>query len=127
MALYGHEIDETTTPLEAGLTFGVKFTHDFVGRSALEKIQANGGPQRKLMGLTTNSKRVPRQGYPVMAGDQEVGKILSGAISPTLDTNIATTYLPLEFADPGTELEFAIRNKRAGAKVVPLPFYQRPR
>lgn len=127
MPLYGHEIDETTTPLEADLTFGVKFTHDFVGRSALEKIQADGGPSRKLMGLTTDSKRVPRQGYPVMAGDREIGKILSGAISPTLETNIATTYVPLEFADPGTQLEFAIRNKREGAKVVPLPFYKRPR
>ena len=127
MPLYGHEIDETTTPLEANLTFGVKFTHDFVGRGALEEIQAAGGPKRKLMGLTTSSKRVPRQGYPVMAEDREVGKILSGAISPTLDTNIATTYLPMEFAIPDTELEFAIRNKRESAKVVPLPFYKRPR
>jgi aminomethyltransferase len=127
MPLYGHEIDETTTPLEAGLTFGVKFTHDFVGRSALENIQAQGGPTRTLVGLTTNSKRVPRQGYPVMSGEQEVGKILSGAISPTLDTNIATTYLPLELAAAGTQLEFAIRNKRESATVVPLPFYKRPR
>lgn len=127
MPLYGHELDETTTPLEAGLTFGVKFTHDFVGRSALEKIQAQGGPARTLVGLTTNSKRVPRQGYPVMSGEQEVGKILSGAISPTLNTNIATTYLPLELAAAGTQLEFAIRNKRESATVVPLPFYKRPR
>lgn len=127
MPLYGHEIDETTTPLEAGLTFGVKFTHDFTGRAALEKIQAAGGPDRKLVGLTTESRRVPRQGYPVMAEDREVGVILSGAASPTLDTNIATTYLPLDLAEPGTEVEFAIRDERERATVVSLPFYKRQR
>ena len=56
MPLYGHEIDETTTPLDAGLSWAVKFTHDFTGRGALERIQAAGGPQRKLVGLTTDSR-----------------------------------------------------------------------
>jgi glycine cleavage system T protein (aminomethyltransferase) len=127
MPLYGHEIDETTTPLDAGLQFGVKFTHDFTGRAALEKIQAEGGPARRLVGLTTESRRVPRQGYPIMSGDREVGCVLSGAASPTLGKNIATTYLPNDFAEAGTEVEFAIRDKREPATVVPLPFYKRPR
>ncbi len=127
MPLYGHEIDESTTPLEAGLTFGVKFTHDFTGRAALEQIQADGGPNRKLVGLTTASRRVPRQGYPVMIGDTQVGQILSGAASPTLDTNIATTYLPLDLAEVGTTVEFAIRDRRESATVVQTPFYKRQR
>lgn len=127
MPLYGHEIDETTTPLDAGLEFGVKFTHDFTGRAALEKIKASGGPARRLVGLTTESRRVPRQGYPIMSGDREVGRVLSGAASPTLGKNIATTYLPHDLADVGTEVEFAIRDKREPASVVHLPFYKRPR
>lgn len=127
MPLYGHEIDETTTPFDAGLRFGVKLTHDFVGREALEALEAAGGPQRKLVGLTTGSRRVPRQGYPVMHGDEEVGKILSGTASPTLETNIATCYLPLALSEPGTTVEFAIRDKRERATVTSLPFYKRPR
>jgi glycine cleavage system T protein (aminomethyltransferase) len=127
MPLYGHEIDETTTPLEAGLSWSVKFTHDFVGREALERIQAAGGPRRKLVGLTTHSKRVPRQGYLVFHGDKEVGRILSGAASPTLATNIATCYLPAELSAPGTSVAFAIKDKLETATVVTLPFYKRKR
>src|SRR5690606_22877598 len=90
MPLYGPEIDAGTNPLEAGLSFAVKFTHDFVGRGALERWQASpGSDPRTLVGLTTKSKRVPRQGYPVFAGDRELGTIRSGALSPTLDANIA--------------------------------------
>ncbi|MHC4077393.1 MAG: glycine cleavage system aminomethyltransferase GcvT [Planctomycetota bacterium] len=127
MPLYGHEIDETTTPLEAGLSWAVRFNHDFTGREALERIQAAGGPGRKLVGLTTASRRVPRQGYPVLHGEEEVGKILSGAASPTLETNIATCYLPEELSAPGTTLMFAVKNKREAATVTALPFYKRQR
>jgi aminomethyltransferase len=125
MALYGHEIDESTTPLEAGLAWAVKFTHDFLGRKALERIQADGGPNRGLVGLTTKSRRVPRQGYPVLCDNQEVGKILSGAASPTLETNIATCYLPIELSEPGTSVAFAIKDKLEPATVTALPFYKR--
>jgi len=127
MPLYGHEIDETTTPLEAGLSWAVKFTHDFTGRDALERIQAAGGPECRLVGLTTPSQRVPRQGYPVLHDNQEIGKILSGAASPTLGTNIATCYLPVELSKPGTSVAFAIKDKREAATVTALPFYKRPR
>src|SRR5690606_451913 len=128
MPLYGHEIDAGTNPLEAGLSFAVKFTHDFVGRGALERWQASpGSDPRTLVGLTTKSKRVPRQGYPVFAGDRELGTIRSGALSPTLDANIATVYVPRSFSEPGTALTFAVKDKRQPATVVPLPFYKRAR
>ena len=127
MPLYGHELDETTTPLDAGLTFAVKYTHDFVGRAALERITAAGGPERRLVGLTTDQKRVPRQGYEVWAGDRRLGAICSGAQSPTLGTNIGTAYVPPDHAEPGTEVQFAIRDQRLPAVVVALPFYKRPR
>lgn len=126
MPLYGHEIDETTTPYDAGLDFAVKLTHDFVGRAALEKSRA-AGATRKLVGLTTTSRRVPRQGYRVFAGGAETGKVCSGGASPTLGTNIATAYVAPSHAAPGTELEFEVRDKREPAVVVPLPFYRRER
>jgi aminomethyltransferase len=127
MPLYGHEIDEETNPLEANLDWAVKFTHDFVGRAALEKVRAQGGSGRRLVGLTSGGKRVPRQGHPVRAGGQDVGSIRSGAVSPTLATNIATAYVRETFAAPGTAVEFAVKDRTEPAVVVPLPFYQRKR
>jgi aminomethyltransferase len=127
MPLYGHEIDELTTPIDAGLTFAVKFTHDFIGRPALERQMASGGPNRCLVGLTTTSRRVPRQGYTLHARGREIGKVCSGGASPTLGINIATGYVPTEFRAPGTALEFSVRDKREPAAIVALPFYKRPR
>lgn len=127
MPLYGHEIDETTNPLEAGLDWAVKFTHDFVGRAALERLQAKGGSGRKLVGLTTASKRCPRQGYEIVANGQKIGHVCSGNISPTLDTNIATAYVRNEFAAPGTKLEFLVKDKAEPCTVTALPFYKRQR
>ena len=127
MSLFGHEIDRTTNPLEAGLSFAVKFTHDFTGRAALERVVEQGGTGRKLVGLTTTSRRVPRQGYELHAKGRQVGTICSGAASPTLSTNIATGYVTDDCAAPGTELEFAVRDNHEPATVVPLPFYKRPR
>ena len=127
MPLYGHEIDESTNPLEAGLGWGVKFTHDFVGRRALEQIVAAGGTGRQLVGLTTASKRCPRQGYRVLAAGKDIGHVCSGNVSPTLDTNIATAYVREEFAAPGTQLEFLVKDKAEPCVVRALPFYQRQR
>lgn len=128
MPLYGHEIDTGTNPLEANLGFAVKLTHDFVGRAALERYKAApGSGARTLVGLTSSSKRVPRQGYPVFDRERELGPIRSGALSPTLDTNIATAYVPVALAQPGTELSFAVRDKREPATVTALPFYKRAR
>jgi aminomethyltransferase len=127
MPLYGHEIDETTNPLEAGLDWAVKMNHDFVGKAALEKVLAAGGTGRKLVGLTSPSKRCPRQGYPLVAKGQPIGHVCSGNISPTLDTNIATAYVRSEFTAPGTALEFLVRDKAEPAVVCSLPFYKRAR
>jgi aminomethyltransferase len=125
MALYGHEIDGQTNPLEAGLGWAVKFTHDFTGRPALEKLRDDGGTGRKLIGLTTSSRRVPRQGYTLWDGDREIGTVCSGGASPTLEINIATGYVPDQYSDPGTSISFAVRDKREPAQVVSLPFYKR--
>lgn len=127
MPLYGHEIDETTNPLEAGLGWAVKMNHDFVGRSALEQIQARGGTGRRLVGLVTHSKRCPRQGYPIHRNGRQVGHVCSGSISPTLDTNIATAYVADDCAAVGTALEFVVRDKAEPCVVVALPFYKRAR
>jgi aminomethyltransferase len=127
MPLYGHEIDETTNPLEAGLDWAVKFTHDFTGRSALERIQQQGGTGRRLVGLVTASKRCPRQGYKVCLDGVEVGHVCSGNISPTLDTNIATAYVRQDLAQPGVELTFLVKDKPEPCQVTALPFYKRAR
>ena len=127
MPLYGHEIDETTNPLEAGLDWAVKFNHDFVGKAALEKVLAAGGTGRKLVGLTSDAKRCPRQGYPVQKDGAKVGHVCSGNISPTLDTNIATAYVRADCSAPGTKLEFVVRDKSEPCVVVPTPFYKRAR
>ena len=95
MALYGHEIDSDINPLEAGLGWAVKFAEgkDFIGRAALEKIKHQ-GPARRLVGLVSTGKRIPRQGYVVRHDGHEVGFVCSGTHSPTLECNIATAYVP---------------------------------
>ncbi|MEM9801530.1 MAG: glycine cleavage system aminomethyltransferase GcvT [Planctomycetota bacterium] len=128
MPLYGHEIDRDHNPIEAGLSFGVSFKEekgDWIGREALAKVKEN--PRRKLVGITTDGKRVPRQGYALFDGDTEVGRICSGAISPTLETNIGTAYLPLELAEAGRTIDMDIRGKRQACAVRDLPFYSRTR
>jgi aminomethyltransferase len=132
MPLYGHEIDETTNPLEANLGWAVKMNHDFVGKAALERVTAAGGTGRQLVGLITHSKRCPRHGYPIASGSQTVGSVCSGSISPTLSkdgtaTNIATAYVKNEFAAVGTELQFVVRDKPEPCTVAALPFYKRAR
>ena len=128
MSLYGHEIDKAHNPIEAGLNFAVSFKEekgDWIGREALLAIKKD--PKRKLVGLTTAGKRVPRQGYLLYDGDNKVGYICSGAVSPTLDTNIATAYLPLELSEPGQVVDMDLRGKRQACEVVPLPFFSRTR
>ena len=128
MPLYGHEIDETTNPIEAGLSFAVKFTpgKDFIGRAPLEALAAQ-GPARKLVGFRTASKRIPRQGYPILDGEEKVGTVCSGTMSPTLGANIGTGYVPASKAAPGTPLAVEIHGERHAIETVPLPFYSRKR
>lgn len=128
MALYGHEIHDRLQPLEAGLEWAVKYTHDFRGREALESIKSAGGSGKRLVGLKTTSRRIPREGYGVAAPDgSAIGEICSGAASPTLETNIATAYVTDAHAEPGTEVAFVVRDKHEPATICSLPFYKRPR
>ncbi|MAE47433.1 MAG: glycine cleavage system protein T [Planctomycetes bacterium] len=128
MSLYGHEISETRNPIEAGLSFGISFHEDkgdWIGRDALAQIKAN--PTNKLVGVTTDGKRAPREGYPVMSGDEQIGVVCSGAISPTLSKNIGTAYVPLAFSEAGTKVQMDLRGKRQDLTVTDLPFYSRKR
>jgi glycine cleavage system T protein (aminomethyltransferase) len=128
MPLYGHEIDATHNPIEAGLAFGVSFHADkagTIGRAALEAVQR--APRRRLVGLTTPGPRVPRQGAPLFRGAEEVGTVCSGAPSPTLQTNIASAYVRQGLDVAGTELELDFRGKRQPCTLRELPFYSRTR
>ncbi len=130
MPLYGHEIDEETDPLSAGLDFAVKLDKGadddriggFIGQEALKKIAAQ-GVRKKLVGLQLDGKRSPRQGMKVWKGDREVGQVTSGCPSPTLGYPIAMAYVPPELSELGSEVEIDLGSAKAAAKVVKLPFY----
>jgi aminomethyltransferase len=128
MPLYGHEIDEEHNPIEAGLGFGVSFAPekgDWIGREALLRVRDE--PRRALVGLTTAGPRVPRQGYELYNGQERIGAVCSGSVSPTLGTNIATGYVPVDWAHPGLSLEIDVKGKRQPCMVHELPFYSRTR
>jgi aminomethyltransferase len=128
LALYGNDIDETTNPIEAGLGWVVKLDKpDFVGKSAIAKIKAEGTP-RKLAGFEMTGRGVARHGYALKSTDgREVGICTSGAPSPTLGKAIGLGYLPKEMASIGTEFLVDCRGRETTAKVVPTPFYKRVR
>ncbi len=128
MPLYGNELDRVTTPFEAGLGRVVKLTKggDFVGREALARA-AKAGPRRLLVGLAIRGRGIARHGYPVWAGDRRTGIVTSGTQSPTLGLPIAMAYVAPADAALGTMLAVEIRDTRAAAEVVPLPFYKRAR
>lgn len=127
MALYGQDINDTTTPYEAGLGWLVDLDKGvFIGADAL-KAQHQNGPNRKLVGLQMQGRHIARHDYPVVADDQEVGIVTSGSFSPTLGQSIALAYVPTDLAKSGTELKVLIRNKPQSATVVKKPFYRRPK
>jgi aminomethyltransferase len=125
MALYGNDIDATTTPLEADLGWIVKIDKgDFYGRDVLQRESAE-GPRRKLVGFEMVDRGIARHGYPIVDGKEEIGVVTSGTHSPTLKKPIGLAYLPLEKSAPGTEFTVLIRGKETRARVVPTPFYKR--
>ncbi len=127
MALYGHELTEHTTPLEAGLDRIVRFEKGpFVGSAALS-TQAAGGVQRRLVGLALTGRGVPREECAILHEDRRVGRLTSGGHSPTLKRGIGMGYVPVALTAPGTALDIEIRGRPFPAQVVPLPFYRRPR
>jgi aminomethyltransferase len=125
-ALYGNEIDETTTPLEAGLGWIVKLDKGapFVGDAAL-RAQKQRGITRRLVGFRLEGRGFPRHGYPVRAEGREVDVVRSGTLSPSLGVGIGTTYLPASLAKPGTRFEIECRGQQLEAEVVPRPFWTR--
>lgn len=125
--LYGSDIDETTTPLEAPLGWTVKLDRgDFIGRDALQR-QATEGVTRRLVGFEVVGRAIPRQGCAILAAGGQVGTVTSGTFAPSLRRPIGLGYVPVGLARPGTALEIDIRGAPAPAGVVRLPFYRRPK
>ncbi|HUU26567.1 MAG TPA: glycine cleavage system aminomethyltransferase GcvT [archaeon] len=123
--LYGHELDASHTPFEAGLSWAVDMEKkDFSGKGALVEQKA-GGVQVLLRGVEASARDIPRSGYRLAAGGKEVGRLASGGIAPSLGIGIGTAYMPLEFATPGTKLELDLRGRLAPVTVVKLPFYKK--
>jgi aminomethyltransferase len=127
MALYGNDIDHSTTPLEADLGWIVKIDKgDFLGRDVLQREKSE-GPARKLVGFEMIDRGIGRHGYPIVDGSGEIGVVTSGTHSPTLKKAIGLAYLPTDRSTPGTEFSILIRGRETRARVVPTPFYKRPK
>ncbi len=123
MCLYGNDIDENTTPLEARLGFVVKLKKErFIGKDALLK-QKTEGVKRKRVGLRMLEKGIPRPHYEVWKGNQKIGQVTSGTFSPVLECGIAVAYVPTEQAVENSTVMVKIRDKLAKAKVIRFPFY----
>jgi aminomethyltransferase len=130
MALYGHEISDTINVFEAGLGRYCKLDKgsDFVGRDALLEIQGGGGPKRKLVGLEMIDRGIGRDGYPVCTVDGEkIGEVTSGSPGPFIKKNIALAYVPVQYSAVDEVVAVEIRGALVKAKVVPTPFYRKPK
>lgn len=125
MALHGQDIDETTTPLEAGLGWLVHLDTkgNFIGRSVLEQQKAAGVP-RRLVGISMQGRNIARHGYQVLSNSRVVGEITSGTLSPTLGYPVALAYVPTKLATLGQQLDVEIRGKTYPGTVVKRPFYR---
>jgi aminomethyltransferase len=127
MRLYGQDIDDTTTPVEAGLSGFVGWDKpDFIGAAPLRAEKAS-GPKRRLVGLEMRDRGIARHGYAVLNNGEPVGTVTSGTQTPFLKKAIAMAYVPATLATPGTLVDVDVRGRASAATVVPLPFYKRPR
>ena len=125
MCLYGHEIDETTTPWEAGLGWICKPAKgEFLGREILMG-QKESGVERTLVGFEMQGRMIARDDCPVFIGGQQTGCVASGSPAPFLKRNIGMAYVPIASKAPGTEITIEIRANQAPARIVPMPFYKR--
>ena len=129
LSLYGHEISDTINVFEAGLDRFCKLEKGpFIGSETLQQILAAGGPERKLVGLEMIERGIARDGYRVFSpGGEAIGYVTSGSPAPFLKKNIALAYVPRAFAAADTEVAVEIRNNPVKAKVVPIPFYRKPK
>ena len=122
--LYGNDIDDTTSPFEAGLGWITKFTKDFVNSEALEDEKKR-TPERKLIGFELDEKGIPRQGYDIVDGQgKKIGEVTSGTMSPSLGKGIGLGYVPKVLTDVGSKINIQIRKNRVPATVVKPPFYK---
>lgn len=122
--LYGNDIDDTTSPIEAGLGWITKFADgkEFIDRAVMEKQKAE-GVARKLVGLKMIERGIPRHGYPIASPEGEaIGHVTSGTMSPCLKVGVALGYVEAAYAKPGTEIAVVIREKPVKAEVVKIPF-----
>jgi len=130
LSLYGNDLTDDTTPLEAGLAWVVKFdAGDFIGRDSLLRQRAE-GVRRKLVGFTVVGRGVARHGYPIFDGEhdgQPVGEVTSGSPGPTVGKNIGLGYVPIRLAEPGTVIRVDCRGKLVDAEIAKGPFYKRQR
>ena len=125
MALYGHEIDENTTLLEANLGWITKLNKgDFIGREALAK-QKEAGIKRKLIGFEVTDRGIARDEQDILVNGERIGRATSGSPAPFLKKNIGMGYVPKELSAVGTAIEIDVRGRMVGAQIVPLPFYKR--
>jgi aminomethyltransferase len=123
MCLYGNDIDETTTPLEARISWVVKLDKgDFIGREALVKQKAE-GVKRVRVGMKVLGKGIPRAGHEILKNGKLIGKVTSGTLSPLLGYGIATGYVPKELSNEGNRVEIRVREKNLEAEIVKVPFY----
>ena len=128
MPLYGHEISDETTPIEAGLERWLKLDKpaDFLGRAALHALKDAGGPARKLVGLEMVERGIARDGYPVLnEAGETIGVVTSGSPAPYLKTNIAYAYVPVAVAESKEDVWVQVRANRVRVKQVGTPFYKR--
>lgn len=122
--LYGNDINDTTSPIEAGLGWITKFTKDFVNSEALAK-QKEEKPSRKLVAFELNERGIPRQGYDIVDNEgTKIGNVTSGTMSPSLSKGIGLGYVTTPFTKPGSQIKIQIRKKTIPATVVKLPFYK---
>ena len=126
-ALYGHEIDLSTNPLEAGLGWTIAWGTGFRGEPALQKVKDQ-GPRRKLFGFQATTRGVPRQGYPVKRGEETIGTVVSGNFSPTLGTGIALAYADADAVPaPGDKAVIEARGRALEGDIVKPPFVKKAR
>ena len=124
MCLYGNDIDDTTSPLEAGLGWITKFSKDFISSQTFAK-QKEEGLSKKLVGFEMIDRGIPRHGYEIAKNGKVVGRVTSGTSIPSTEKNIGMGYVPIELSAEGSEFDVLIRNKSIKAQVVKLPFYKK--
>ena len=124
--LYGHELDENTTPIEAGVGFFVALDKgEFVGRSVLAEQKAKGAAKKCVAFKMTDKSAPPRPHYPIWANGQAVGEVVSGTQSPSLNLGIGRGYVPAALSAPGTKIEIEVRGRKFAGEVVKKPIYRK--